>query len=117
MIGIIADKEDIMNNRMIRAVSAALAVSMMASLCACDIHANKQEEGNIPVVETDYVRVVDGVKPEMMNSEYWLDSEDNTVLMSDEQIKEFNRTNRVHVAAGDGPAMPYLDEFTDTLDG
>ena len=117
MVGEKVGKEDIMNNRMIRTVSAVLAASMMASLCACDIYANKQEEGNIPVVETDYVRIVDGVKPEMMNSEYWLDNEDNAVLMSDEQIKEFNRTNRVHVAAGDGPAMPYLDEFTDTLEG
>ena len=51
-------------------------------------------EGGKTIVDSDYVRLMDDVKPEMMNPDYWLKEEDNKVLMNDEEIAEFNRKNR-----------------------
>ena len=46
------------------------------------------------VVDTTYVRTIPGVKPEMMYADYWIKEEHNKVLMTKDQIEEFNKTNR-----------------------
>lgn len=75
-------------------------------------------EGGKTIVDSDYVRLMDDVKPEMMNPDYWLKEEDNKVLMNAEEIAEFNRKNRGQITAGDSKTkMPYLDSFEETLDG
>ena len=69
-------------------------------------------------IDTDYVRVVAGVDPEMMNVDYWIDEDDNIILMNKEEIKAFNYENRAVNRASDGETVfPYLDEFGETLDG
>ena len=68
-------------------------------------------------INTDFVRTIAGVDPEMMSVDYWIDEEDNILLMNDEEIAEFNYRNRVHEKTGDGVQMPYFDEFGETLDG
>ena len=69
------------------------------------------------LADTDFVRIVEGVDPQMMNAEYWISEEDNEILMDADQIAAFNYANRVHQKTGDGVQMPYFDEFEDTLDG
>ena len=68
-------------------------------------------------VDLDYVRAVDGVTAEMMNSDFWIGEDDNVILMNEEEIAEFNHTNRVHIKSNDGTELPFFDEFEDTLDG
>lgn len=69
------------------------------------------------LADTDFVRIVEGVDPQMMNADYWISEEDNEILMDADQIAAFNYANRVHQKTGDGVQMPYFDEFEDTLDG
>lgn len=70
------------------------------------------------VTDTDYVRLMDDVKPEMMNPGFWIKDTDHSVLMSPEEIEQFNKTNRKEIKASDKKtAFPLLDEFGDKLDG
>ena len=68
-------------------------------------------------IDTDFVRTVADIPAEMMDVDYWIDEDDNKILMTAEQIEEFNYRNRVHEKTGDGVQMPYFDEFGETLDG
>ena len=69
------------------------------------------------VVDTSYVRLIDGVKPEMMHADYWIREEHSKVLMTPEEIARFNRNNRGVITARDKTKFPKLDEFEETLDG
>ena len=69
------------------------------------------------VVDTSYVRLIDGVKPEMMRADYWIKEGDDKVLMTPEEIAVFNKNNRGVITAKDKTKFPKLDEFEDTLDG
>ena len=69
------------------------------------------------VVDTSYVRLIDGVKPEMMRADYWIKEGDDNVLMTAEEIAVFNRNNRGVITAKDKTKFPKLDEFEETLDG
>ena len=69
-------------------------------------------------LDTSYVRLIDGVEPEMMNADYWIGENDNIILMSDEEIAAYNHENRGNILSSDEETrMPHLDEFEDTLDG
>ena len=68
-------------------------------------------------VESGFVRTMNDVTPEMMTADFWIDEDDNRILMTDEQIAAFNYENRVHVKVNDDIYFPYFDEFEDTLDG
>ncbi|MBR3248244.1 MAG: SH3 domain-containing protein [Clostridiales bacterium] len=69
-------------------------------------------------IDTEYVRLVDGVEPEMMSADYWIGEDDNIVLMNDKEIATYNYENRAVIKASDGETVyPHLDEFGDTLDG
>ena len=76
----------------------------------------KEPDGKI-VVDTSYVRLIDGVKPEMMHAGYWIKDGDDKILMTADEIAEFNKNNRGVITAGDKTKFPKLDEFEDTLDG
>ena len=70
------------------------------------------------IADTDYVRLMDDVKPEMMNPEYWIKEGDDQILMNDEQIAAFNDNNRAVILAGDNKTrMPHINDFEETLDG
>ena len=101
------------NNNNLKVTSAILAATLgSASLCACST------TGDIttPTVDTAYVRVADGVTPDMMNSSYWLTDKDEEILMTASEIDAFNQANRVRITTGNGLTMPYLNEFEDTMD-
>ncbi len=69
-------------------------------------------------LDTTYVRLIDGVEPEMMNADYWIGEDDNVILMTDEEIAAYNYENRGNIIASDEETTyPHLDEFEDTLDG
>ena len=69
------------------------------------------------VVDTTYVRTIDGVKPEMMYADYWIKEGHDQVLMTPEQIEEFNKNNKGVIKASDKTILPHPDEYEDTLDG
>ena len=69
------------------------------------------------LADTGFVRIVDGVSPEMMNPDFWISEDVNELLMTSDEIAQFNYANRVHQKTGDGVQMPYFDEYEDTLDG
>ena len=70
------------------------------------------------VIDTTYVRTIADVTPEMMTADYWLGDADNEVLMTPDEIAEFNYNNRAIIkAADDKTIMPHLEDFTDTFDG
>ena len=73
--------------------------------------------GDNTQIDSDFVRTVPGVSPEMMAADYWIGEDDNKILMNADQIKAFNHANRVHEKANDGTQMPFFDEFGDTFDG
>lgn len=69
-------------------------------------------------LDTTYVRLIDGVEPQMMNAGYWVDEDDDVLLMTDEEITAYNHDNRGNIIASDDETTyPHLDEFEDTLDG
>ena len=73
-------------------------------------------ESSVP--DRYYVRTVDGVEPEMMNADYWIDADDSIILMNQKEIAAFNYENRGVIKAGDGETIfPHLDEFEDKFDG
>ena len=73
-------------------------------------------ESSVP--DRYYIRTVDGVEPEMMNADYWIDADDNIILMNQKEIAAFNYENRGVIKAGDGETVfPHLDEFEDKFDG
>ena len=68
--------------------------------------------------DIDYVRLIDGVTPEMMNADYWIGPEDYEPIMDEEGIAQYNYANRVSIKANDEvTALPYLDVFPEKLDG
>ena len=70
------------------------------------------------VIDTTYVRTIADVTPEMMTADYWLGDADNEVLMTPDEIAEFNYNNRAIIKAADNKTiMPHLEDFTDTFDG
>ena len=70
------------------------------------------------VIDTTYVRTIADVTPEMMTADYWLGDADNEVLMTPDEITEFNYNNRAIIKAADNKTiMPHLEDFTDTFDG
>ena len=70
------------------------------------------------VIDTTYVRTIGDVTPEMMTPDYWISEDDNEVLMTPEEIAEFNYSNRAIIKAGDNKTiMPHLEDFGDTFDG
>ena len=73
--------------------------------------------GDNTQIDSDFVRTVPGVSPEMMAADYGIGEDDNKILMNADQIKAFNHANRVHEKANDGTQMPFFDEFGDTFDG
>lgn len=68
-------------------------------------------------IDTGFVRTMNDVTPEMMTADFWIDEDDNKLLMTNEEIAAFNYENRVHVKVNDDIYFPYFDEFEDTLDG
>ena len=77
----------------------------------------KTDKGNT-VMDTRYVRLMDDVKPEMMNADYWIGENDNEILMTDEEIAEYNYKNRSIIKAADNKTtMPHLEDFEETFDG
>ena len=70
------------------------------------------------VIDTTYVRTIGDVTPEMMTPDYWIGEDDNEVLMTPEEIAEFNYNNRAIIKAADNKTiMPHLEDFGDTFDG
>ena len=69
------------------------------------------------VVDTTYVRTIDGVKPEMMYADYWIKEGHDQILMTPEQIEEFNKNNKGVIKASDKTILPHPDDYEDTLDG
>ena len=61
------------------------------------------------VVDTSYVRLIDGVKPEMMRADYWIKEGNDKVLMTPEEITVFNKNNRGVITAKDKTKFPKLD--------
>ncbi|MBQ6017412.1 MAG: SH3 domain-containing protein [Clostridiales bacterium] len=129
-----------------KTTSLILSAALAASLCACSSGGPESLSTNPTVTETaststettaesssadfitepstsasladtDFVRIVDGVSPEMMNPDFWISEDDNELLMTSDEIAQFNYANRVHQKTGDGVQMPYFDECEDTLDG
>ena len=76
----------------------------------------KTPEGKT-VIDTEYVRLIDGVKPEMMQPGYWIKEGSDKVLMTADEIAQFNKNNRGVITAGDKTKFPKLDEFPETLEG
>ena len=76
----------------------------------------KTPEGKT-VIDTEYVRLIDGVKPEMMQPGYWIKEGSSKVFMTPEEIAQFNMNNRGVITASDKTKFPKLDEFPETLDG
>lgn len=76
----------------------------------------KTPEGKT-VIDTEYVRLIDGVKPEMMQPGYWIKEGCDKVLMTPDEIAQFNKNNRGVITAGDKTKFPKLDEFPETLEG
>ena len=70
------------------------------------------------VIDTTYVRTIADVTPEMMTADYWVSDADNEILMTPEEILEFNYNNRAIIKAADNKTiMPHLEDFGDTFDG
>ena len=70
------------------------------------------------VIDTTYVRTIADVTPEMMTADYWIGEDDNEVLMTPDEISEFNYNNRAIIKAADNKTiMPHLEDFGDTFDG
>ena len=69
------------------------------------------------VVDTKYVRMIDDVKPEMLFADYWIKEGHDKVLMTKEQIAEFNKTNRGVIKASDKTILPHPEDYEETLDG
>ena len=67
------------------------------------------------LADTDFVRIVEGVDPQMMNADYWISEEDNEILMDADQIAAFNYANRVHQKTGDGVHTNASSAATDAL--
>ena len=68
--------------------------------------------------DTDYVRLIGDVTPEMMTPDYWLKGADDNLQMSAEQINEFNAANKGKIKASDGKTvLPHPDDYEETLDG
>ena len=68
--------------------------------------------------DTDYIRLISGVTPEMMTPDYWIKGTDDKVQMTAEQIDEFNNTNKGVIKASDGKTvLPHPDDYEETLDG
>ena len=64
-----------------------------------------------------YIRMPDGVSPEMMNSSYWIREGSDKVLMDEAAIKVFNKENLFPIRAKNGTELPLITEIGDTLDG
>ena len=75
-----------------------------------------EEKSELPA-DAEYVRMPDGVKPEMLNASYWIHEGSDKVLIDDAQIEEFNRDNLFPIKAKNGTEMPLVNEIGDTLDG
>ena len=70
------------------------------------------------VIDTTYVRTIADVTPEMMTADYWIGEDDNEILMTPDEIAEFNYNNRAIIKAADNKTiMPHLEDFGDTFDG
>ena len=68
--------------------------------------------------DNNYVRSIGDVTPEMMTPDFWIKESDNKVLMTSEQIEEFNRANKGVIKASDGKTvLPHPEDYEDTLDG
>lgn len=65
----------------------------------------------------NYIRMPDGVKPEMMNASYWIKEGSDKILMDESEIKGFNRDNLLPIKAKDGTELPLFNEIGDTLNG
>ena len=42
------------------------------------------------LADTDFVRIVEGVDPQMMNADYWISEEDNEICLSPKQISQLH---------------------------
>ena len=74
--------------------------------------------GGKTVIDTTYVRTIADVTPEMMTADYWIGEDDNEILMTPDEIAEFNYNNRAIIKAADNKTiMPHLEDFGDTFDG
>ena len=62
-------------------------------------------------IDTGFVRTMNDVTPEMMTADFWIDEDDNKLLMTNEEIAAFNYENRVHVKVNDDIYFPYFDEL------
>lgn len=69
------------------------------------------------VVDTKYVRMIDDVKPEMLYADYWIKDGHDKALMTNEQIAEFNKTNRGVIKASDKTILPHPEDYEETLEG
>ena len=104
------------------AVSSSLAETTSSSSATESSETVKEDivvktpEGKT-VIDTEYVRLIDGVKPEMMQAGYWIKEDSGKVLMTPDEIAQFNKNNRGVITAGDKTKFPKLDEFPETLEG
>lgn len=96
--------------------TTASSIAMESSETAKEDIVVKTPEGKT-VIDTEYVRLIDGVKPEMMQPGYWIKEGSSKVLMTPDEIAEFNRNNRGVITASDKTKFPKFDEFPETLDG
>ena len=108
-----------------RLVAVTLALTLMTGMitsCSKDEPVTEETTATT-AIDGRYVRIVEGVEPEMMTCDYWIGNAESDgfdidkVLMDEERIADFNKENRVHITANDGTEMPFLDEIGDTLDG
>ena len=97
-------------------ITTASSAVMESSETAKEDIVVKTPEGKT-VIDTEYVRLIDGVKPEMMQPGYWIKEGSSKVLMTPDEIAEFNKNNRGVITASNKTKFPKLDEFPETLDG
>ncbi len=112
---IVTQKEPSVSSSLSETTTASSAVMESSETAKEDIVV-KTPEGKT-VIDTEYVRLIDGVKPEMMQPGYWIKEGSSKVFMTPEEIAQFNRNNRGVITASDKTKFPKLDEFPETLDG
>ncbi len=112
---IVTQQEPSVSSSLSETTTASSAVMESSETAKEDIVV-KTPEGKT-VIDTEYVRLIDGVKPEMMQPGYWIKEGSSKVLMTPDEIAEFNKNNRGVITASNKTKFPKLDEFPETLDG
>ncbi|MBR6879640.1 MAG: SH3 domain-containing protein [Clostridiales bacterium] len=94
---------------------------LLSSFSACSkeepSETSVETAANPAAYNTEYVRIVDGTSTDMMTADYWLDEDDEKILMDEAAIADFNSKNMIHVQSNDGTELPFLYDIPEKLDG